>query len=156
MATFEELYQRHLPVVLRVAWRAVGRRDIAEEITADAFVVLHREFDRIDPDQLPAWLITVVRNKATDYWRRQKVEQRHSESLAAAHESTAPRVSLVPGLLDAPTLKPVHRACLVLRYVHGMSRAEIAARLGLSDTQVRGHLQYALTLLRKELGKAQS
>jgi DNA-directed RNA polymerase specialized sigma24 family protein len=32
-----------------------------------------------------------------------------------------------------------------------MSREEIAHRLGLTDTQVRGHLQYALTLLRKSL-----
>lgn len=156
MATFEELYRRHLPVVLRVAWRAVGRRDIAEEITADAFVALHREFDRIDADQLPGWLITVVRNKATDHWRRQQLEQRHSESLATAHGSSQAGSGLTPALLDTPSLKPVHRACLVLRYVHGMSRAEIAARLGLSDTQVRGHLQYALTLLRKELGEAQS
>jgi RNA polymerase sigma-70 factor (ECF subfamily) len=46
-------------------------------------------------------------------------------------------------------LKPVHRACLILRYSHGMSRAEIAGHLGLTETQVRGHLQYALTLLRK-------
>jgi DNA-directed RNA polymerase specialized sigma24 family protein len=41
--------------------------------------------------------------------------------------------------------------CLILRYEHGLSREEIGKRLGLSDTQVRGHLQYALTLLRKTL-----
>jgi RNA polymerase sigma-70 factor (ECF subfamily) len=48
-------------------------------------------------------------------------------------------------------LKPVHRACLILRYVHGMDRSEIATRLGLRENQVKGHLQYALTLLRREL-----
>ena len=37
----------------------------------------------------------------------------------------------------------------MLRYSYGMTRAEIAQQLGLSETQVRGHLQYALTLLRK-------
>jgi DNA-directed RNA polymerase specialized sigma24 family protein len=37
----------------------------------------------------------------------------------------------------------------MLRYVQGMSRTEIAASMGLSDTQVKGHLQYALELLRK-------
>jgi RNA polymerase sigma-70 factor (ECF subfamily) len=154
MATFEELYRLHMPVVLRAAWRAVGRRDVAEEIAADAFLALHRQLDRIDAGQLPAWLITVVRNKATDYWRRQQVEQRHADELVTApmHDRRDP--GLVPQLLDSPSLKPVHRACLLLRYVHGMSRVEIGARLGLSDTQVRGHLQYALTLLRKEVGNA--
>jgi DNA-directed RNA polymerase specialized sigma24 family protein len=30
-----------------------------------------------------------------------------------------------------------------------MTRAEIAQKTGLSETQVKGHLQYALKLLRK-------
>ena len=33
--------------------------------------------------------------------------------------------------------------------VASMSRAEIASRVGLSETQVKGYLQYALELLRK-------
>jgi RNA polymerase sigma-70 factor (ECF subfamily) len=41
----------------------------------------------------------------------------------------------------------------MLRYVHGMSRSEIAERTGLSEVQVKGHLQYALALLRKVYGK---
>jgi RNA polymerase sigma-70 factor (ECF subfamily) len=40
----------------------------------------------------------------------------------------------------------------MLRYVYGMTRAEIARQTGLSETQVKGHLQYALTLLRKAHG----
>ena len=48
-------------------------------------------------------------------------------------------------------LKPIHRACLILRYVHGMERSEIATRLGLSETQVKGLLQYARELVRKSL-----
>jgi DNA-directed RNA polymerase specialized sigma24 family protein len=39
----------------------------------------------------------------------------------------------------------------MLRYVHGMTRAEIASRVGLSESQVKGYLQYALVLLRKAL-----
>ena len=56
-------------------------------------------------------------------------------------------------LREATGLKPVHRACLILRYVHGMTRAEIAGRLGLTDNQVKGHLQYSLTILRRDLEK---
>ena len=56
-------------------------------------------------------------------------------------------------LAESKVLKPVHQACLILRYVHGMTRVEIAERLGLSDTQVKGHLQYARTILRAELEK---
>lgn len=54
-------------------------------------------------------------------------------------------------LFAHPALKPVHRVCLILRYQHGLSRDDIGRRLGLTDTQVRGYLLYALTLLRKNL-----
>ena len=149
MATFDDVYRRHLTVVIRAAARIVGRRDVAEEIAAEAFLELYRHFDDIDLDRLPGWLLTVVRNRGIDYWRKQQIER---ELLSDA--LPAPEASHAPGrgdLFEHPALKPVHRVCLVLRYEHGLSREEIGRRLGLTDTQVRGHLQYTLTLLRKHL-----
>jgi RNA polymerase sigma-70 factor (ECF subfamily) len=58
-------------------------------------------------------------------------------------------LSLEQWILEGAGLKPVHRTCVMLRYVYGMTRAEIATETGLSETQVKGHLQYALELLRK-------
>jgi RNA polymerase sigma-70 factor (ECF subfamily) len=139
-----------LAVVLRTAARVVGRRDVAEEITADAFLELYRQFDRIDVDRLPGWLLTVVKNRGIDYWRRQQTERLLAQDVPAA---SAPD-GLVPSrdnLFMHEALKPIHRVCLVLRYKHGLTRQEIGRRLGLTDTQVRGHLQYALTLLRKNV-----
>jgi len=151
--TFDEVYRKHLATVLRAASRAAGRQDVAEEITADAFLELHRQFDRIDADRLPGWLITVVRNRAIDYWRRQQNERRFAET--AIDVTRAPEwAPMGETLFQHAALKPVHRACLVLRYEHGFSRDEIGARLGLTETQVRGHLQYSLALLRKHLSKA--
>jgi DNA-directed RNA polymerase specialized sigma24 family protein len=37
-----------------------------------------------------------------------------------------------------------------------MSRTEIATSTGLSETQVKGHLQYALELLRKNYVKSEA
>ncbi len=56
-------------------------------------------------------------------------------------------------MLECADLKPVHRTCLMLRYVYGMTRAEIADKTGLSETQVKGHLQYGLKLLREAYGE---
>lgn len=150
MTTFDEVYRRHLPVVLRAATRVVGRRDVAEEITADAFLELYRQFDRIDLERLPGWLLTVVRNRGIDYWRRQQTERLLVQEAPPAPMPGDPMPSR-ESLFAHPALKPIHRVCLILRYQHGQSREEIGQRLGLSDTQVRGHLQYALTLLRKNL-----
>lgn len=148
MGSFEDLYRTHVQAVFRFAMSIVGNRETAEDLTSEAFIALHRNLDAIDQSLLPAWLMTVVRNRARDLWRRRAVEERVREDLAASH-IVAEEPPLERWILESPGLRPIHRACLMLRYVHEMTRAEIAAKLGLSETQVKGHLQYGLGLLRK-------
>jgi RNA polymerase sigma-70 factor (ECF subfamily) len=146
---FEELYNRHVAAVFRFAMRSVGRRDIAEDLTSDAFMALLRNLATVDAGQLPAWLLTVVRNRAIDFWRKESRERQHLSTLPV--DPAAPEeLTIDMDLLRSKALKPIHRACLVLRYVHGMTLAEVAARTELSTGQVKGHLQYARHLLRKE------
>lgn len=148
--TFEELYREHVAAVYRFALSVTRRRDVAEDLTSEAFLALHRELSTIDQSQLPAWLLTVVRNRARDWWRRRVVEERYIvEKKPAVAASAPPASALEEWILAGAGLKPVHRMCVMLRYVSGMTRAEIAAATGLSETQVKGHLQYALLLLRK-------
>ena len=78
-------------------------------------------------------------------------KQKYLDALEPAAATWEPSVEV--WLREATGLKPVHRACLILRYVHGMTRAEIAARLGLTDNQVKGHLQVPSTILRRDLEK---
>src|SRR5688500_10773952 len=145
MASFEAIYREHAQAVFRFAMRVTRNRELAEDLVSEAFLALYRNFDAIDQAQLPGWLITVVRNRARDLWRHEKVESRYAEQFGGE-----PRQDPVePGILESVDLKPIHKTCLALRYSYGMSRAEIAAQTGLTETQVRGHLQYALTLLRK-------
>ena len=142
------MYRRYRDAVLRFAIRCIGRRDIAEELTAEAFLELHRHWNEIDQERLPSWLFTVVKNRATDHLRRLDLERRYVTTEPA--HTTKPMESR-PSLFNHTVLKPVHRICLTLRYVHEMSLTEIAERLGLTEVQVKGHLQYARGLLRKEL-----
>lgn len=149
MGSFEDLYRRHVHAVYRFALSVAGSRETAEDLTSEAFLALYRRIEAIDQAQLPGWLLTVVRNRARDLWRHQAVELRYTAELAG--RSVAHTPPLQRQILDDPGLKPIHRTCLVLRYVHGMTRAEIASTIGLSESQVKGHLQYALSLLRKSL-----
>lgn len=149
MVEFEQIYAQHAPAVLRYARRCLGREDIAEEIAGDAFLELYRNRDKIDAGQLPAWLLTVVKNRSIDYWRRNKLETRYIGARLAEPPSLGPEPGA--GLFEMTALKPVHRLCLTLRYVHGMTREEIAGFTGLRETQVKGYLKYGLTLLRNAL-----
>ena len=155
MSEFDEIYARHSAAVFRYAVKCVGRRDVAEDITSDVFLALHRNMPAVDVSQLPGWLFTVAKNKAVDYWRRTQLEQRYLNGLppptAAAEITREPSLDI--WLRETKGLKPIHRACLILRYVHAMDRVEIGRTLGLTGNQVKGHLQYALTILRRELEK---
>ena len=151
MGSFEDLYRRHVQAVFRFAYRVTGDRETAEDITSEAFLALYRNLDSIDESLLPGWLLTVARNRARDLWRRRVVEQRSLEQLA--DPGVGQPAPLESWLLECADLKPVHRTCLMLRYVYGMTRAEIADKTGLSETQVKGHLQYGLKLLREAYGE---
>ena len=151
MRAFEDLYREHVQAVYRFAISVTGRKEIAEDITSEAFLALYRNLESIDQSKLPGWLLTVVRNRARDLWRHQEVEQRYAEQIQKVTASEAP--DLETWIFEHADLKPVHRTCLVLRYVHGLARTEIAEATGLSETQVKGHLQYGLALLRKAYKK---
>ena len=149
MGSFEDVYRQHVRTVYRFALSVAGRKETAEDLTSEAFLALYQRIEVIDQTQLPRWLITVVRNRARDLWRRQAVEQRYTAEMPVSTAGRTPELEC--RILEDPALKPIHRTCLILRYVHGMTRAEIASRTGLSELQVKGHLQYSLSLLRKAL-----
>ncbi len=149
---FNGIYRQHVDAVFRVCLRSVTRREIAEEITSEVFLTLYQSAGNVTLEQIPAWLFTVAKRRAADYWRRWYLEQRWSDSEAAPKPEThTPEYSLEDLLSRCPNLKPVHRVCITLRFAHGMSRSEIATQTGLSELQIKGHLQYALKLLRDTL-----
>ena len=129
--------------------RCTGRPEVGEELTADAFLELHRHWLSIDTEMLPSWLFKVVKNRAADYWRRVELERKHSVSEPEAIEP--PSLTGMAELFEHIRLRPLHRTCITLRYVHEMSLTEIAGCLGLSEIQVKGNLQYARSLIRKQL-----
>jgi RNA polymerase sigma-70 factor (ECF subfamily) len=146
---FNEIYDSYAGAVYRLCLRAVSRREVAEDLTSDVFLLFHQNRHKIPDEQLPGWLFTVAKRRAADYWRHHYVEQRWNAARTEEPSSSAdPEFSLERLLGRCPNLTDVHRACLILRFRHGMSRAEIAAHTHLSELQVKGHLQYALHLLR--------
>lgn len=146
---FEKIYRTHADAIFRYALRLTGNRELAEDITSEAFLEFYRHQDSVQAERLPAWLFTVVKNRATDYWRKRAGERHYLESLKEPATPPRTELELQTWLVREPALKPVHRVCLILHFVHGMTRGEIAQRLSLSETTVKGHLQYALQLLRR-------
>jgi RNA polymerase sigma-70 factor (ECF subfamily) len=88
------------------------------------------------PDLTVAWLLTVARNQLVDNWRREEREERRKfqllespvdegEENEAQERFERARVHAVLTGLGAH-----HRAALTLRYLDGLSVAEVADHLG--------------------------
>ena len=50
------ILRQHVQAVFRFAMSITRRKEVAEDLTSEAFLALHREMASIDPSQLPAWL----------------------------------------------------------------------------------------------------
>ena len=104
----------------------------AEDLTAETFMAAVAALRRSDPPSVTvAWLIGVARHKLVDHWRRSERERR---GLAAAglNQRDDPWEELLDTSAAYSALARLpgpQRAALSLRYLDGLTVAEIADHL---------------------------
>ncbi|HMG39698.1 MAG TPA: sigma-70 family RNA polymerase sigma factor [Acidimicrobiales bacterium] len=147
--SFEVVYEEEYEAVTRLAYLLVRSREVAEELTQDAFVRLYEYFDAV---VTPAgWLRTAVVRMAITWQRRQDLERRR---LAGTFD---------PGALGEPELdetwtaigrlRQERQTVLVLRFYEDLSHRAIAELLGCSAATVRSRTRRALADLRREVSR---
>lgn len=140
---------------LAVAARYARRKDEAQDLLHDALLAVStaQRSDLSDPHNR-AWLTGLIRNKAK-MDARTAVRRRTRETLVARNRRPPPALSPpvdTPVLNMVKSLPPATRAVATLA-LHGMTRAEIAFVLRLSDVALRQRLA---TLRRKWAGVSDS
>jgi RNA polymerase sigma-70 factor (ECF subfamily) len=151
LSAFEQLVDRHRPVVVRVAARIVGS-DEAEDVSQDAFL---RAFHRLEQYRGDApfrsWLLRITHNAALDHLARRRPEPVDPETVDASAESPArlpadrlelrERIERLERKLRG--LSHPHRVVLVLRDSEGLSYEEIADITETPLGSVKGRLHRA-------------
>jgi RNA polymerase sigma-70 factor, ECF subfamily len=163
---FEVLYDRHGGVAYSLAYRIVGDRAAAEEVTQEAFISVWRSGARFDAARgsVRSWLLSVVRNRAIDFLRSKAgkapkldfdddtvLEQRPAEERTeeeALRRETAGEVRGALGKLPGEQSKVIE-----LAYFGGFSHSEIAEILGLPMGTVKGRMRLGLEKIRGELAE---
>ena len=151
LGAFEQLVDRHRPVVVRVAARIVGT-DEAEDVSQDAFLrAFHRLAHFRGDAPFRSWLLRIAHNAALDHLGRKRPEPVDPETLDAAEPNPAPepaerletreRIERLERKLHG--LSPQHRTVLVLRDAEGLSYEEIAAITDAPVGSVKGRLHRA-------------
>lgn len=157
-AAFGCLYDRYARMVHGILLARVPPREV-DDLVQEVFLSALRQLHSLrDLSRFGAWLATITRNHANDYFRKaiphEKVTEPVSESQAggrtannAAEQEAAAILAVVRGLPES------YREPLILRLVEGMTGPEIAARTGLTHGSVRVNLCRGMQLLREKLAE---
>jgi len=163
---FEVLFDRHGGAAYSLAYRIVGDRAAAEEVTQEAFISVWRSGARFDAARgsVRSWLLSVVRNRAIDFLRsragkapkltfdddsalEQRPAQERTEEEALQRETSAELRGAL-GKLPGEQSKVIE-----LAYFGGFSHSEIAQMLNLPMGTVKGRMRLGLEKIRGDLAE---
>ena len=163
MQAFREIYQRGSGYVYTLAYRVVGTKHDAEEVTQDVFLKVHHSLSSFKfESSFKTWLYRIAVNTALNHAKkRSRVTTREVEEVfedpatvtqpeAGKNLEAEDTEKRLKGLLDQ--LNPDQRACILSREIEGMDYQEIAASLGININTVRSRLKRARETL-MALGK---
>jgi RNA polymerase sigma-70 factor (ECF subfamily) len=153
---FDSLYSATYRVVIGSVYFVVLDRDVAAEITQDAFLRLWEHYGRLPAgSNEKAWLIRVAANLAFSHRRSQRAAwRRHvdDEEPADPGLQALNNLELVRVRRALLTLEPRDRAVISLRFDGGLGFAEIGAIVGKSENTVKSRFHRSLETLRRQLG----
>jgi RNA polymerase sigma-70 factor, ECF subfamily len=164
---FEIVYERHSAAAFSLAYRMMGTRSGAEDVTQDAFLSLWRSGARYDRARgsVRTWVLGIVHNRAIDALRRATVHDRRRagdegiEERFEAPERTdveaarREEAGTVRGALS--TLPADQRQVIELAYFGGFTHTEIADMLDAPVGTIKGRMRLGLKKMRAQLGEGQ-
>lgn len=168
---FELLLRRTERRAYNLAFRLVGNRADAEDVTQDAYLRAWRKFDSFDRSRsFEGWLFRIITNRVIDLRRRQKrvpilsldtPTRTPDGDECLAHEIAAtdvdPQFIVIESIVDErvqtalAALPTVYRTAIVLCDAQSMSYQEIADFMDCSVGTVRSRIHRARVLARRYL-----
>ena len=155
------LYRDYGRLVYAVAYRVLGRRDLAEDAAQETFVRAWQAAGGFDVERDPAsWLATISKRAAIDIHRREA--RRPATGLIDLAADDPAVVTLPPdlGSVDAvwqvrraiDQLGPDEAAIVRMHHLEGMTHTQIADRLGVAIGTVKSRSHRAHAKLASLLG----
>lgn len=139
------------PALSRAAFLLTGNRDAAEDLVQDTYVVMVRQWKRIDMTNPEPYVRRIMYSRYVDGWRRRRLV----EFLTATPSETPDPVDEAGRAVDRLTLgqallrlTPRQRAVLVLRFYEDLTEVQVADALGVSTSTVKSQTRVALKRLR--------
>ena len=165
---YRRIAETYLDDVYRAVFCCCGNRENAEDAVQNAFLKLLREneFKFNDDEHIKRWLITVALNECKNvwksFWNRNKVsfddldtEPSYHDNIHEIHnECGSAYKDISEELIEALDKLPKnYRAVIHLYYYEEYSVKEIAAILGISESNVQVRLKRARDKMKVLIGE---
>lgn len=158
-AEFRELVDQHQAGVFRIAYRILGRREDAEDITQEAFMQAYTHLsDYRGKGAFAAWLRRIAVNLSLKRIPRELPSDEVSAAIDAGSTDNDPVQDQVLEALEREdidlmirALPDKYRAVIVLRYQEDLSCSEIADMTGETVKMVHLHLHRARRMLAQRM-----
>lgn len=162
-AAFDALFRRWSAPLLRYLERMVRDRAAAEELVQEVFLRVHRARDRYTPEaRFSTWLYRIATNLALNELRRPRQRRPHRST---DDEDAVPLVADTPAADDVADARRMgaaawrelgqlpekQRAALCLSAVEGLSYAEVARALDVTEKAVKALVHRARSTLAQRL-----
>jgi RNA polymerase sigma-70 factor, ECF subfamily len=163
---FELMYDRHGGAAFSLAYRMVGNKVTAEDITQEAFLSIWRSRLRYDQARgsVRTWVLGIVHNRAIDALRRGTVHERRRETLDGVEERYEAKERTDVEAARREEARSVHsaldqlpeeqRRTIELAYFGGFSHSQIAEMLGMPLGTVKGRMRLGLEKMRLQLAES--
>jgi RNA polymerase sigma-70 factor, ECF subfamily len=163
---FEVLYDRHGGAAYSLAYRILGDRAAAEDVTQEAFISIWRSGARYDRGRgsVRSWMLSIVRNRAIDALRSKAaraprlsfdeeaiLEQRPADDRTDEEAIRREAADQLRGALGG--LPGDQSRVIELAYFGGFSQSEIARMLGVPLGTVKGRMRLGLEKIRGDLAE---
>ncbi|MEU5047128.1 sigma-70 family RNA polymerase sigma factor [Streptomyces griseorubiginosus] len=156
---FAALYDQHADGIYRYLYLRVGRKETAEDLTAQTFLRALRTIHEFTGQQrdFSAWLMTIARRLVADdaagdsQFRLQSVAEDLLESGATCSPATIPAGQHAELLHALAQLSAPQQECLTLRFLTGLSVGETARVMSKTDGAVKTLQHRALRSLSRTL-----
>jgi RNA polymerase sigma-70 factor (ECF subfamily) len=153
---FEVIYERHASAAFSLAYRIVGNRNGAEDVSQEAFLNIWRSGARYDraKGSVRTWVLGIVHHRAIDFLRRATVHDKRrasDEGMEERFEAPERTDVEVARRDEAATVRRAmdelpseQRQVIELAYFGGFTHTEIAELLEAPVGTIKGRMRLGL------------
>ncbi|MEL6674768.1 MAG: RNA polymerase sigma-70 factor [Bacteroidota bacterium] len=151
---FKDLFDQYYEAIRNFLYYKSGNMELSEDLTQEAFLILWKKKDNINPEKVKSYLYTIANNLFLNEIKHQKVVLKFQQQPKSTSSKESPQYLMEEEEfrkrleLAIAELPEKNRTVFLMNRIEKLTYKEIADRLGLSVKAVEKRMHKALLVLR--------